>query len=104
MKQKISLTTVILLLIFTIISCGNKDDNGQRISSRKTESRVSDAAISSTPKENKNIDVRSYKVGNVPRNYNIEETGNDRSLYFLVSILFAALFFRIVKLNRIPGQ
>ena len=104
MKQKISMASITLLLIFTIISCGQKDVKEQHISSRRTESRVSDAAISSTPTENRNMDDRTYKVGNVPRNYNIEEPGSDRSLYFLVSILFVSLFFRIAKLNKMPGH
>jgi len=104
MKQKISMASITLLLIFTIISCGQKDVKEQHISSRRTESRVSDAGISSSPAENRNLDDRHYKVGNVPRNYNIEEAASDRSLYFLVSILFVSLFFRIAKLNKVPGQ
>ena len=93
-----------LLLSLAFSSCGKKDDKGQRISSRKTESRITGTGIPSTPTENRNTDNRNYQVGNVPRNYNMEETGNDRSLYFLVSILFASLFFRIVKLNKMPGH
>jgi hypothetical protein len=101
MKQKISLVPVALLLIFTIISCNKKDGTRQPISSHKTESHISGASISSIPTGNVNTTEPTYITGGVPNTYNLEEPGNDRSLYVLGSILFASMFFRIFKMTPV---